>query len=381
VATPERVGRLVQQAEHLLHRRGGRGINLHDPQVVAARQRSLVVRCAVTGWDGVASVVLKHYTGDDARSFTDWASLAFLSSLEEASAVAPHFYAGDAQRRFVVMEDLGGAHSLADLLEQPDAAAVVAALAALATSMARLVAATAGREETFVRLRATLPGGAGPDRQQEAARWRETRARIGRWTDALALPLPRGVDAACAHIAALYADPGPALAFSHGDPAPTNNHLGPQQVRLVDFEYAGYRHVLYDLTGWAILCPLPWAWVATMEQVFRRVLGASAAGRVLTDDGRYREAWATLCAYRALAMLTWLSPDLLVEDRAWAPGWMGRAAMLSTTRRLQQTSAGVAALAPLTDLGARMSEALRARWPTVGEGAPPWPAAASVPLL
>jgi hypothetical protein len=115
--------------------------------------------------------------------------------------------------------------------------------------------------------------------------------------------------------------------------------------------------------------------MATMERVFRRVLGADARGGPLADDGQYREAWATLCTYRALAMLTWLPPDLLVEDRDWAPGWTGRAAVLSTTLRLRQTSAGVAALAPLADLGALMNEALRARWPTLGEGAPPWPAA------
>ncbi len=372
----ERVGLLVRQAESLVRDRWGRKIGLHAPRVVAARGRSLVVRCAVTGWDDVASLVLKRNEGDDARGFTDWASLAFLSALEEATDVAPRFYGGDARERFVVMEDLGGSRSLADLLEQADATAAVEALAALATSMARLVAATAGREETFVRLRATLPGGAGLGRQQEAARWLEARERVARWADLLAIPLPRGFDAAYAHVAAVYADPGPSLAFSHGDPAPSNNHLSPGRVRLIDFEYAGYRHALYDLTGWAILCPLPWAWVAGMECVFRRGLGADARGGPFADDGQYREAWATLCAYRALAMLTWFPPDLLAEDRAWAPGWTGRAALLSTTLRLHQTSAAAAALTPLADLGGRLSEALRARWPTLGEGAPNWPAAA-----
>jgi hypothetical protein len=43
----------------------------------------------VTGWNGVASVVVKRNEGDDARGFTDWASLQFLSTLEAARAVAP----------------------------------------------------------------------------------------------------------------------------------------------------------------------------------------------------------------------------------------------------------------------------------------------------
>jgi Ser/Thr protein kinase RdoA (MazF antagonist) len=269
---------------------------------------------------------------------------------------------------------------MADLLDQSNATATVNALDSLATCMARLVAGTAGQEEAFTQLRATLPGGAGLGRCHEATRWlEETCDRVARWADVLAIPMPNHFDAACARIAALYADPGPYLAFSHGDPAPSNNHIGPRRACLVDFEYAGYRHALYDLTGWAILCPLPWAWVAAMEQAFQRALAAAAWGGPLADDGRYREAWATMCAYRALAMITWLSLDLLAEDRAWAVGWTGRAALISATLRLHQAGAGVAALTPLADLGGRMCEELQARWPTLGEGAPRWPAAVGVP--
>ena len=152
----ERLGRLAQQAEQLVRHHRGREISLRDPMVVAARERSLVVRCAVAGWDGVASVVLKRNEGDDERGFTDWASFAFLSTLEEATGIAPHFYAGDARERFVVMEDLGGSRSLEHLLDNADAATVVEALGSLATSMARLVVATSGREEIFERMRAML---------------------------------------------------------------------------------------------------------------------------------------------------------------------------------------------------------------------------------
>src|SRR5919198_1464048 len=261
----ERLGRLAQQAEQLVRRHRGREISLRDPTVVAARERCLVVRCAVTGWDGVASVVLKRNEGDDERGFTDWASLAFLSTLEEATGIAPHFYAGDARERFFVV-------------------------------------ATSGREEIFERMRATLPGGAGLGRRREAARWLEARKRVARWAAALDLALPHGFDVACAHIAAVYADPGPYLTFSHGDPAPSNNHIATGGVRLVDFEYAGYRHALYDITAWDTLCPLPKEWMAAMEQVFRCAVGASPLGGSFLDDEQYWQAWATMCAYRALAM-------------------------------------------------------------------------------
>src|SRR2546423_15483935 len=127
----ERLGLRTQLAEQLVRHDRGREISLRDAMVVAARERSVVVRCAVTGWNGVASVVLKRNEGDDERGFTDWASLAFLSTVEEATGIAPHFHAGDVRERFFVMEDLGGSRSLADLLDNGDAATVVEVLRSL----------------------------------------------------------------------------------------------------------------------------------------------------------------------------------------------------------------------------------------------------------
>jgi hypothetical protein len=368
---------LVRQAEVLLSDTYARDIHLDAPHVVAARGRSVVVRCAVTGWDGVGSVVLKRNVADDARGFTDWASLAFLSRVAEARGVAPCFYAGDVRARFFVMEDLGDSHTVEDLLQQ-EAAPVVDALVALAAAMARLVTATAGHEAGFMRLRAALPGAAALGRRGEAARWLEATGRVAAWADALAIPLHAGLDRAYAHVAAAYADPGLYLAFSHGDPAPSNNHLGASGARLVDFEYAGYRHALYDLTGWVILCPLPWTWVAAMDGAFRHALTSHAGGGLAAAD--YDEAWAALCAYRAVAMLTWFPIDLLVEeDAAWTPEWTRRAAVLSTVLRLRRVSSACPALLPLAALADQMCDRLQARWPDLGDGAPRWPAATAVP--
>ncbi len=375
----DRVRLLAEQAASLVQGHVGPGAALHDPLLVAARERSLVVRCAVTGWDGVDALVFKRNEGDDARGFTDWTSLAFLSTLAEATGLAPRFYAGDVQARLFVMEDLGRSHSLEDVLGGGDTTAVVDVLEALAASMARLAVATRGQEEVFERMRAGLPGAAELGRRREATRWLEALARVVQWAETLGLRLPRGFEGACAHIAGVFADPGAYLAFSHGDPAPSNNHIAPRRVSLIDFEYGGYRHVLYDITAWTILCPLPMGWVRAMERVFRRVLGASPMTRALVEDGQYQEAWAAMCAYRALAMISWFSPDILARDRAWTPGWTRRAALISTTLRLHQASAGIAAFAPLADLGAQMAAALQARWPELGDGALRWPGVAGVP--
>ena len=50
-------------------------VGLTNPTVVSRRQRSVVIKCTVTGWS-VRSVVIKYNLGDDARGFTDWAAPA-----------------------------------------------------------------------------------------------------------------------------------------------------------------------------------------------------------------------------------------------------------------------------------------------------------------
>jgi len=110
----QRVGMLAGQAERIVRRYVGREVTLRDPILIAVRERNLVARCAVTDWDSVEWVAFKRNEGDDARGFTDWASLAFLSTLVDAVEVAPRFYGGDVQERLFVMEDLGGSRSLAE---------------------------------------------------------------------------------------------------------------------------------------------------------------------------------------------------------------------------------------------------------------------------
>ncbi|MDB5073860.1 MAG: hypothetical protein JWO42_39 [Chloroflexi bacterium] len=369
----DRVSMLAKDAERIMRDCLGREISLHHPALIAQRERSLVVRCAVTGWDGVASVVLKRNEGDDARGFTDWASLEFLSILEAATGVAPRYYAGAAKERFLVMEDLGASRSLADVLDGSDNTTVIAALQALAASMGLLVEATAQHEEAYDRLRAALPGADGLGRQHEARRWLASLERVAQWANALGIQLPAGFNTSCEHVAAVYAEPGTYLAFSHGDPAPSNNHVAGDRVSLVDFEYGGYRHALYDLTAWDTLCPLPREWVAAMEAAFLQSAGSRLLGDVTASDNGYREARSTMCAYRALAMLTWFSPEILQQDQGWAPGWTRREALISTCLRLQQTTVGVPVLEPLTDLGGALARVLQASWPELGDGTLRWP--------
>ena len=242
-------------------------------------------------------------------------------------------------------------------------------------TMGRLVACTVGREGPFDDVRSGLPGTESLGRWQEAERWIAGFDRLHLWSQALGLPIPGGFRAAFDQVAEVYARPGSFLAFSHGDPAPTNNHLSSAGLTLLDFEYAAYRHALYDLTAWNVLCPLPPDWVNALRRSFCRTIIPSRARALLESPSRFEEAWATMCAFRAVAMLTWLDPEIIQVDGEWTDGWTRRQATMSTVVRLSTATAAVLFLQPLRAFGDACAQALRRLWPDMADGAIGWPAA------
>ena len=136
------------------------------------------------------------------RGFSDWASVAFLSGLPEAQGIAPRFYGGDVAERFFLIEDLGEGTSLQDVLAGVDNVAARAALRTLATQMARLHAATFGKQELFEANRAGLPERDGLGCQWEARQWLENRRKILDWFKALGCAPPSGLEKCLKTIAA-----------------------------------------------------------------------------------------------------------------------------------------------------------------------------------
>ena len=339
-----------------------RPVALARPRLLKDATRAIVVRYDALG-DGLPwpSVIVKSIRDDPATGFTEWAALALLADLPGAAGVAPAFLAGAAGRRVFVIEDLGPGPTLDQALRGAEPAA---ALVALARTMARLHAATPGAEPRFDRLRRALPAAPGPHRSAEAAAWLAARERVLAWPAALGLAPPAGLDTCLASVAARYAEPGPWLAFTHGDPAPSNAHFAGPGARLLDFEFGAFRHALYDLAAWNILCPLPPPAVALMRRVFREALAEALP--VAGDDDMFAEGWAALCAYRALAMLTWISPAVIEADRPFVAPWTARQAVLAATARLAAAAAPVAVLDPVAALAAALEAALAARWPELG---------------
>jgi hypothetical protein len=374
-STSDDFSRLLRLAESILERQTGLAGSLRDPVLLKDGLRCRVVRCQVgSEKTELPSVIVKQAKpGPEAgRVYTDWASLAFLSDLPETRGIAPGFYGGDTETGVFVMEDLGPSRSLEDLLTGSDPEAARRALRELATQTGRLHAHTLGRAEEFERLAGSLPGAVICDCGAEATKWIHGLTRFFDWCDATGCEVPEEFEPCTIWLSSDFALPDQWLAFTHGDPAPTNNHVDGETVRLLDFEFGGFRHALYDITAWYVLCPLPEEIVREMTDCYQGEMAKTCAPA--RDDDWFRETWARLCAYRALAMLSWIPPQALVENRPWVNDWSCQEAVLSTVIRLHQVTRGVRRLKPIGVAAGRLECALRVRWPEIGDPLPRWPA-------
>jgi hypothetical protein len=422
----------------------GYPVRLGDETLLRAGARSRVLRYRVTPAATTApaagvgptttalardalpdTVVVKALSPDSALGFTDWASLRFLGGVAEAAGLVPEVYGGDAAARVVVLEDLGGQESLEGLLEAGPGPAAArnarAACLAMAGQYARLHRATRGREASFALACAATPLAAPQGRQEEARRWIAGLDRVRAWLDAAGCPVPPDFEPACERVAGAYAEPGPWLTFTHGDPAPTNTHVapvaaGPERrlarrapgggrggeppsgrervpygdavragpeplVRLLDFEYGAYRHALYDLTAWDVLCPLPLDLLGAMRRRYRAAL---AGALPVAGAASFDAAWGAMATFRALAILSWIPTGVLTRDAPWVGDWTARQAILAALGRLRRATAGRPELGPVRRVASSLEARLRARWatagaPLAGDLRPAWPALRPAP--
>jgi hypothetical protein len=367
---------IALRATTVLQRTWEGAFHLEQPTLVSDRGRNDVFRCRVQGPGTLpTSVIVKQVKNplDPMRGLTEWASLAFLSQVADEPPVAPHFFGGDREHLLFVMEDLGEEGNLEHCLLSPDSAHATSMFCALARQMGRLHATTMGKERQFERLCENLSLAGVPSPRSEAERWLEGCHKVEDWCHELSYQPPAGFEQVCKQIADTFAHPGAFLALTHGDPAPTNNLLRGSTVYLLDFEYAGYRHALYDLTGWNILCPLPKACIDLMSHHLRATLlpACSAA----EDDEIYQAAWATLCAYRTMALLSWMPLRLIKHNLPWADNWSRREAVVVALSRCEEATRGVPGLEVIAEVAAQLGRRCQALWPDIeAKNNPAWTA-------
>ncbi|NMO16019.1 phosphotransferase [Pyxidicoccus fallax] len=330
---------------------------LSEPQVLRSSSRCDVLRARVRGGD-VPSVVLKHFRDDPVLGLDEWAGLELLGRV--SLAVAPGLIAGDVESRLLVLEDLGTGPSLGELFNDTDVRAATSALLAVARLTGLMHARTLGVQADFDFLRHGLSPRPSRVRIDNARYLLDHEDRLSRWVRAAGATEAPGTHEDLEVLARELADPGPFLAFTHGDMAPANTLFTFGGPRLLDFEYCGMRHALYDALMWLLVVPLPDELISRAEVTYRLALAEGCAAAQV--ESAWARARATVVAARTVNLFQWIPPKTLERDREWAPGFSERAALL---RHLARCRAVLELFNPVPSLArtlASLEERLSERW-------------------
>lgn len=174
-------------------------------------------------------------------------------------------------------------------------------------------------------------------------------------------------------------DPGPFLAYTHGDLCLDNCLWDGSGMRLLDFEFGEYRHALVDGVYSRFHFPSCWCvnWLRTpvveaMEAAYRLNL-AKACPEASDDRGFYR-AVTDACAYWALGMFhSYPISRLLKEDVEWGISTV-RQRMLLRLGILVDTSRKFGRLERGGDTAHAIANRLRDAWPSEAADMPYYPA-------
>ena len=264
VTSRDRTQEALRAAERLLTRRTGANVVLVEPEDLGGSDRTLVLR--VRPRENPFSlprtmVVKKVLTGQGGRDadeafLRETVSYQFANSLPLEHRPGATLVAHDVSERVLVLADLGGAPTLADVLADADPVVAQRGLVAWAQALGRLHAATAHREGDFAALlrhagrRHWVDPMDGPARTALA----ELPQMLG---SALGVRTTAEVLARAATTERLLGRSG-LRAFSPADLCPDNTMLTADGVQFLDFECGGFRDVFLDAVY--ALVPFPGCW-------------------------------------------------------------------------------------------------------------------------
>ena len=299
-------------------------------RLTAEGRRNVILRCAVAGAPdgGPTSVIIKQAAGDDphGRLFSDWAGAEFLDGVAGTSRHSPRFHGGDRGLGLVVLEDLGDHRSLVEPLLGGDAAGARRALERYTARVGAMHADTIGQAARFEAIaRAIDPQWAtdvDASCRRQAAALRERASALAGLLERYEAPAATGLAADLDAICEAVADPGPFLAYIHGDGCPDNVFYDGERLRLIDFEFGKFGHALRDGVYGRMQFPTCWcanlvpgAVVDSMERSYRTELarGCPAA----QDDRSFAAAVAMMCGYWLVHSLPRSLELAIDEDPQW----------------------------------------------------------------
>lgn len=339
---------------------------LGTPEPLAEPSCATVVRAQVRGGP-VSAVRLKHFPDEWVSGLDEQAGCEFLA--RRGLPHGPRLIAVDSEAHLLVLEDLEHGRSLEALLRGDDPRAATAGVLDTARLVGQLHTRTLGTQAEYDLVRQALPPRPSRVRVEEARALLEHEERLERWLAAVGLSPAPEVHTELETVARALADPGPFLAFTHGDVTPCGVLFTPEGPRLSGLERSGMRHALCDALPWLVSVPLPDELAARADISYRIIL--SAACPAAQVDSKWVKARSTVALARTVGLLQRLHPRLLDAEAPASSGLSERATLLHHLARCQTLLAPAedfpALGRTLEDLEAR----LRERW---AESAFLWPA-------
>jgi hypothetical protein len=369
-------------AGQILAEAWGGPVRLGNSEEMKGSKRLLVYRCVIeeAPHGRPSSVIVKYVNlqppdppGEQKLEITpalinrDWAGLAFLNELQLAEPLAPRLYGGSKKHGLLVMEDLGGSsgYRLDHLLQGNDPQAAEESLLALMSSVGRLHALTVGKRDAY---EAILKGlGTLENTDFEHYDFKFMRPAFEKAARRLGVTPQSGLSEELDRIRRILSEPGPFLAFTHGDPCPDNCLPVDGRMRLFDFELGNFRHALLDGVYSRFHFPSCWCVNRLSEDLWRRMEATYRAELVkgcpaAADDSLFFPALLGAGAAWTLALFELYDlEDLFERDVEWG---------ISTARqrllmRLEIFSRSASELGYFPALGAAFGEfavKLKARW-------------------
>lgn len=375
-------GQVIESAAGVLSARFGTPVQVTGYDVLRTG-RSKVARLRLAGAP-VASTIAK-LAGDDGRELfhNEYAGLAFLAGLPAPPAVVPKYHGGDTELGFVLLEDFGAEHSLADVLLRGDAETARRAMFGYVDALLGVHLPTFGRGEEYAALRASLSEAGGGMAMTVAATWEAVTNGIAELDQALdAEP----AEPAKEWIAKVLEDETGWHAFTVNDCCPDNNQVDADgRVRLFDLEFCHVRHALIDLAYVRTTMPSCWClrrFPATLvDELVAHYRDRLLAERPELTRAGFDAGLAAAEAYLALVSLSWHlgrathpggAETAYFEEKDFHVASRRQVALLRFDE-LAATASRQPELRPLGELAAQLKEAARQAWGLV-EPLPLYPA-------
>jgi hypothetical protein len=230
------------------------GDRIERLQALGGSNRSRVTRIRATSSTQTRSLIVKEFLAPDEGWVRESAALATLPE----GAPAPRLVADGSTPPIVVMSDLGAGPNVADALLGDDPAAATTAMLSWAQAVATVHRLTYGSGAAFTD-ELSIRSGATPVQGSKMASLIERVAVVlPRHCLALGIEVPTSALTELRDICTSLPDDGPSATLTPADACPDNNIRSGDELLLIDFESAQWRHAAWDVAYLSVPWPTCW---------------------------------------------------------------------------------------------------------------------------